>query len=265
MRYYYFHDGEHQSGPFDIAELAPCSLKSDTAVWHAELEYWVWVSQLEELKDFIKREETPKTKQPPLFDKGKIKTDTASVKRRLKLILFAVLFIVTFVATLSFITSFTKKTGYKYESKNHTRIEGMGKYNKANLQRTSKSESAPVKSEKEKMADKVSEKEREIIKTAEKREPTKFLLINAKLKPSLLGNKLMVTASITNTAKLTKYKDVLIEITYYDKFKDPITTGKEVAYIDITPGSRVDFKLKTTMPPGSRTADCRILTAIHYY
>jgi hypothetical protein len=269
MRYYYFHDGAQQSGPFQLADIELHSLKPDTAVWYAELDYWVWAKEVEELKDFIKRQEEPKIKQPPAFDKSQIKRAPESLfgKRQLKLIAFAILFIATFVGTLSFITNVTKKTGVKYTTVNHIAIKKTERYTKTVVSKTDKREtgvSITDKKRKEELS-KEEVKERDLAKTAEKRDAAKFLVLNAVTKSNLWGSKVTITASITNIAKVTKYKDVLLEITYYNQRKTIIGTSKEVAYVEIDPGERVNINLKTAMPAGGRTADCKILTAIHFY
>ena len=63
MRVYFIHDGENESGPFDINQLKTLNIKRDTPVWHEGLEDWKKAEEIDELQPFINQSKTP-----PKFD-----------------------------------------------------------------------------------------------------------------------------------------------------------------------------------------------------
>jgi hypothetical protein len=65
MTHYYFHDGQQEQGPFSIEQLKSKSLKTDTPIWHEDLQNWTIAGNVEELKNLFNSSPTP----PPLFSK----------------------------------------------------------------------------------------------------------------------------------------------------------------------------------------------------
>lgn len=79
---YYLHDGQNQHGPFTIDELRNHSLfKPDTKVWHEGMTDWLTVSQVDEIKGFLKSVPPPLS-IPPIIPPKESRTTTTKTEAK---------------------------------------------------------------------------------------------------------------------------------------------------------------------------------------
>lgn len=66
MKKYYIHNGQIESGPFDIEQLKEMQLNSDTPIWYDGLSEWTTIKSVDELKSiFIPK---PPPLKPPVIE-----------------------------------------------------------------------------------------------------------------------------------------------------------------------------------------------------
>ena len=53
MKKYYLHNGQVESGPFDIEQLKEMNLNSDTPIWYDELSEWTTIKNVYELNLYL--------------------------------------------------------------------------------------------------------------------------------------------------------------------------------------------------------------------
>jgi hypothetical protein len=61
MKKYFLHNGNEQTGPFDMNELETQKITSETMVWFQGASSWSKAGEIEELKNIL-------TVEPPAFD-----------------------------------------------------------------------------------------------------------------------------------------------------------------------------------------------------
>lgn len=64
MRKYFIHNGETESGPFDIEQIKTMQIKSETPIWYEGIQNWTTAGNVEELKLIV-----ISTSNPPKFEK----------------------------------------------------------------------------------------------------------------------------------------------------------------------------------------------------
>ncbi|MCX8470466.1 MAG: DUF4339 domain-containing protein, partial [Chitinophagaceae bacterium] len=76
MKKYYLHNGQVESGPFDIEQLKEMNLNSDTPIWYDGLSEWTTIKNVYELKSiFITK---PPPLKPPVIDTTKLEEPNIS-------------------------------------------------------------------------------------------------------------------------------------------------------------------------------------------
>ena len=94
----------------------------------------------------------------------------------------------------------------------------------------------------------------------EKDYPTSFLRGNITYRKNLIGE-WVLEGTITNTATLAIFKDVILKISYYSKTQTPIGIEEKTLYDYFKPNSSQNFKIKTFGPEGTTTLNFQILSA----
>lgn len=75
-------------------------------------------------------------------------------------------------------------------------------------------------------------------------EPANYLSVDGTYHPNFLGDKLKINGVIHNTATVTIYKDVVIEVIFYSKTNTEIGREQYTIYDYFVPNSKKGFKLK---------------------
>lgn len=66
MRKYFYSDGTEKFGPYSFEELSSKTLNRNTQIWYLGLDKWVLISEVEELKDLLKKIPPPINQKPSL-------------------------------------------------------------------------------------------------------------------------------------------------------------------------------------------------------
>ena len=117
------------------------------------------------------------------------------------------------------------------------------------------SNSKSVAAEKEKY-----QQAKETLEEKEQKNPTTFLMVNSHDKHNLLGQT-VIKGTVTNTAKVCVYKDVLLQLNYYSKTGTLLLTTNETVYNKIEPGKSSGFKTKEFAPKGTDSVAIKVIGA----
>ena len=97
---------------------------------------------------------------------------------------------------------------------------------------------------------------------SEKLYPVKYLEISSlEMSPSLFGDKFTIKYKIKNTAIETTYKDINIEITYYNENRDAIEISTTRANSAVLPNSEQVFELERIKYKNLKTISMKIKSA----
>lgn len=212
MKKYYLHNGTEQEGPFDIQELKNKNLNKETKVWFEGLSDWTTVGNVEELKELFKLTSPPPFKEkakaapPPINGQKTQKTSKKSPSWRS-------IFIKTGVTTLAIVggiqlyKNFNSTRDYSYSTSSY-------------------------------------EEKKMTVAEIEMSQPTKFLSADGTYRENLLGDKLKVNGTISNSATTVSYKDATVRVTYYSKTKTNLGSEDYTVWEVFPPNHTKTFNLK---------------------
>ena len=104
------------------------------------------------------------------------------------------------------------------------------------------------------------EKAKESLEQKEKKNPLLFLSVSSRDRHNLIGQT-VIKGNITNNAKVSSYKDVQLEFSFYSKTGTLLEKGNETVYDEIQPGKSAEFKIKNFAPKGSDSIVIKVLSA----
>jgi hypothetical protein len=96
----------------------------------------------------------------------------------------------------------------------------------------------------------------------EKSDPLKFLTFEGSYRESLFGRQIVIKGTITNSATIAIFKDIVLDITFYSKTNTVISTETNTVYDYFEPNSTKNFKLKLKAPKGTSSVDWKIISAL---
>lgn len=94
----------------------------------------------------------------------------------------------------------------------------------------------------------------------EKKNPGLFVTVTSHDKKNLLGQR-VIKGTLTNTAKVSSFKDVELELNFYSKTGALLEKDHETVYETIAPGSSADFKTKYFAPKGTDSVALKVVGA----
>lgn len=94
----------------------------------------------------------------------------------------------------------------------------------------------------------------------EKANPMGFLKAACTYRKNIIGE-WVLEGTVTNTAKLATYKDIVLKIVYYSKTKTQIGTEEKIVYDYFKPNSTQQFKVKSFGYEGTESIGFQILSA----
>jgi hypothetical protein len=94
------------------------------------------------------------------------------------------------------------------------------------------------------------EKSKETLAEKEAKNPKRFLVVTSNDKKNLIGQT-VIKGTITNTATVCWYKDVVLKLSFYSKTKVLLEEGGETIYELIGPNNNKKFKTKYFAPKGT--------------
>ncbi len=104
------------------------------------------------------------------------------------------------------------------------------------------------------------EQTKETLAETEKKNPLRFLKASGGDKRNLIGQT-VVKGTVTNTATVTTYKDIQVELSFYSKTGTLLEKDMETIFENIAPGKSADFKTKYFTPKGTDSVGFKILGA----
>lgn len=96
----------------------------------------------------------------------------------------------------------------------------------------------------------------------ERRNPLSFLSAGGTYRQTLLGIKIVINGTVTNSASIATYKDVRIRVRFYSKTKTEISSEIYVLYEFIPPGKTKDFTWRIETPGGTESVSWDIISAL---
>ena len=104
------------------------------------------------------------------------------------------------------------------------------------------------------------EQTKETLEATEKKNPTRFLIVEGHDKRNLIGQT-VIKGTVTNSARICSYKDIDVELAFYSKTGTLLEKDHEVVYETIAPGDSKDFKTKYFAPKGTDSVALTVLGA----
>lgn len=104
------------------------------------------------------------------------------------------------------------------------------------------------------------EKGKESLEQIEKKNPVRFLSVSGTDKKNLLGQT-VIKGSIFNNAKMLRFKDVEIKLSFYSKTGTLLEEDLETIYESISPGSSTSFKSKYFAPKSTDSVAMKVVSA----
>lgn len=209
MKKYYLHNGSENIGPFDIEELKEKKITRETPVWYEEMEDWKNASEIAELKTIFASVPPPinKVASPPPLQKE-------SVEDEPKTHWLVSALRKTFILILIVICIVTSISYYSEQKSNNSQSEFM--------------------------------KSVMSVEELEAANPTDYLIASGNYKPNFLGTKLKIEGFIDNKATITAYKNVTVDIIFYNEDKTEMNRESFIINDFFPANSRKKFNHKVT-------------------
>lgn len=94
----------------------------------------------------------------------------------------------------------------------------------------------------------------------EKKDPVAFLTVSSHDKHNLLGQT-VIKGSIYNVAKVTTFKDIVLQLSFFSKTHTLLEKDIETIYEVVLPGAAANFKTKYFAPKGTDSIALKVLSA----
>jgi hypothetical protein len=102
------------------------------------------------------------------------------------------------------------------------------------------------------------------VEEIEKADPTRFLSADGTWSENFWGNKYTINGTVTNSATVANYKDVVINVTFYTKTKSEISSKQYVLYEFVPAHSTKKFEWKLERPNGAESLGWDVSSAEAY-
>ena len=104
------------------------------------------------------------------------------------------------------------------------------------------------------------EQTKENLGETEKKNPELFITVSGHDKHNLIGQT-VVKGTLVNNAKVSSFKDVDLEISFYSKTGALLEKDKETIYETLSPGDSKNFKTKYFAPKGTESVALKVMGA----
>jgi hypothetical protein len=104
------------------------------------------------------------------------------------------------------------------------------------------------------------EQTKETLAETEKKNPVRFISVTGHDKKNLIGQT-VVKGTLSSSAKISSYKDVDVEISFYSKTGALLEKDHETIYETLAPGESKNFKTKYFAPKGTDSVALKIAGA----
>ncbi|WP_395062776.1 DUF4339 domain-containing protein [Flavobacterium sp.] len=205
MKKYYLHNGSENIGPFDIEELKEKKITRDTPIWCEGMSDWKNVSEVEELSSVLAAIPPPIKKIVQEAPRKRVVEDEPKKRSFTSLLKKIAIVFLVIVGLFSIISIVV--------AQNDSSAKGF-------------------------MEESLSPEEMEATY------PTNYLTAGGNYHKNFLGTKLVIDGYIDNKATITAYKDVTIEVIFYDNSKTELNRESFTVNDFISANSRKEFKHK---------------------
>lgn len=231
MKKYYTHNGTNQQGPFTLEDLLKSGIAAETQIWHDGLESWSAAKNLDELK-MVFAQKTPPPLPPPVLPPASAGPPlpvyhAAPVKKSSGWI-WRMLLVILVVAAAVIIFRIKQRSNSGYRGSNGYLENKMSTedYERAN--------------------------------------PAQFLDASGTYRETLLGNKMRINGTVINRASVAKYKDIVIEVSYFSATQTLIDKERFTLFEYIPAHSTKSFDWKIKPPGGTSTMGWRAVGGVGY-
>lgn len=207
MKKYYLHNGSENIGPFDIEELKEKKITRETPVWCEGMTDWKNAIEIDDLKSVLASIPPPIKKENSIPEQKKTSKNIEEPQRNSFWSSLKKLIIILLVV-VGIVTV----------------ISIIGSNNDS----TSKSFYGESMTPEE----------------LEAMNPTDYLKADGKYHQNLLGTKLIIEGYVDNSATITAYKDVTIDVIFYDESKVELNRESFTINEFFNANSRKKFKHK---------------------
>lgn len=245
-RKYYLHDGEQQTGPFLLEDLEQHSLTSTTMVWYKGLDDWQEAGTIEELLPVINHTQPHHIDDtPPLFKRRNTtkkaadqppvrKSQPVVPEKRSRSGLTQFLWVFALIVLVGLVIYAIQQFRSVTTALNEETVEPT--YQEQILS----------------------------IEDQEKANPKKFLKASGTYHETVFTGKFKIDGTIANNATVAKFKNVIIEVNYYNS-KDKFISSERYTIQEVFPaGTTREFKLKTDPPKGADNCKWRAVGGTPY-
>jgi len=104
------------------------------------------------------------------------------------------------------------------------------------------------------------EQTKETLAETEKKNPQLFIVVSGHDKRNLIGQT-VVKGTLSNNAKVSSFKDVDLEISFFSKTGALLEKDKETIYETLAPGDSKNFKTKYFAPKGTDSVALKVMGA----
>ena len=104
------------------------------------------------------------------------------------------------------------------------------------------------------------EQTKEDLAKTENKNPALFITVSGHDKRNLIGQT-VVKGTLTNIAKVSSFKDVELELSFYSKTGALLEKDKETIYETLSPGDSKNFKTKYFAPKGTDSVALKVTGA----
>lgn len=218
MKKYFIYNNSQQQGPYDIDEIKNLKISKDTPIWFEGINDWTNAEKIDELKSVFASIPPPFIKPtPPPIQKQTVTHNTTqnipkdkkrSIGKYIILTTIAIVLAGAGIYAYNIYNSGSSSGGF-YESITNTYQERVMS-----------------------------------VEEIERASPTNFLTADGTYRENFWGNKIKVKCTITNSATVVTYKDVVVRIAYYSKTGTEITNASYTIYETFSPNSSKTIEIK---------------------
>ena len=101
---------------------------------------------------------------------------------------------------------------------------------------------------------------KETLEEKEKKNPTRFIVVNNRDRKNIIGQTVVIV-NLTNNATIATYKDIALKLTFFSKTSVKLDEGNETIYETIKPGQDIKFKTKYFAPKGTDSVAVKVMDA----
>lgn len=101
---------------------------------------------------------------------------------------------------------------------------------------------------------------KETLEEKEKKNPTRFIVINNRDRKNIIGQTVVIV-NLTNNATIATYKDIALKLSFYSKTSVKLDEGNETVYETLKPGQTIKFKTKYFAPKGTDSVAVKVMGA----